>query len=71
MQRTLVERIEYGRRIRSEADRLIAEHGERAAEEAARQAAKFGLTEADAAFLASVADRVARLTRVAVMAEVA
>jgi hypothetical protein len=71
MQRTLVDRIEYGRRIRSEADRLIAEHGAGAAEEAARQAGRFGLTAADAAFLAAVADRVARLGTVAPMAEVA
>ena len=71
MQRTLLERIEYGRRIRSEADRLIAAHGDCAAEEAARQAARFGLTAVDAAFLAAVADRVARLGGTAAMAEVA
>lgn len=71
MQGTLLERIEYGRRIRSAADRLLEQHGAQAAEEAARQADRFGLTEAEAAFLAAVADRVARLSAFGPMAEVA
>lgn len=71
MQRTLVDRIEYGRRIRSAADALLARHGAAAAAEAAREAGRFGLTPAEAAFRAAVAERVARLAAAAPMAEVA
>lgn len=71
MQGTLAERIEYGRRIRSAADNLVARFGQNALATAESDAGRFGLTESEAAFLAAVSDRVARIAASGTMSRVA
>ncbi len=60
MHEHLQNRIDYGRRIRAEADRLLAEYGERARTMAAGTVEDPGLPEHEKAFRTAVAARVSR-----------